>query len=400
MAVFFFEIDVFFGESRYSFRNLLVRKVSACAECSSLSRSSFNMRKIFDERFKEGCTSEEASVPSVFLGAPATAAVFAGFGALTAVPTPPPQSVAFYAPDFQLSSPEPWFVPERYESIVATPRGPVAPLTSGTSFIPLQRNVVEGEVEALLALLRSGELRKIVPVWFERSEWVPHESERGALYRNVLYHRGDQSPYGFFGTNGGMIGLTPEVLFHVDSAGVIGTMALAGTHPVQGRLTAADLLSDEKERREHRLVVEFIEGALRDLGDVAIGETMVRELPRLRHLYTPITVSPRRPPQFEELVRRLHPTPALGAVPRESGLRRLFEREGVIPRGRHGAPFGVVFPSGEMLCVVAIRNLQWDQSGSMIGAGCGIVAGSDPAREFKEATAKISSVRTILGLKG
>jgi isochorismate synthase EntC len=53
-----------------------------------------------------------------------------------------------------------------------------------------------------------------------------------------------------------------------------------------------------------------------------------------------------------------------------------------------------------MICLVAIRNIQWDQRGSMIGAGCGIVSGSIPAYEYGEAEAKIASVKAMVGIRG
>lgn len=345
---------------------------------------------------------EDQTRPSIFIAAALAeggATLFAGAGPLVAKSEIAQGSAAFYAPDFQRRSRAAWIVPERFESYAIDSQRPLRSLPISVPFVPLDRVVVEDEVRGLINRIGQGELQKIVPVWFEQSAWVPADGESDTLFLNALSHVGaGRFPYGIFGQSEGIVGVSPEVLFQVDTAGTLRTMALAGSHRIIPGASAADLLADRKERGEHTLVIDFIRGALADLGSVDIGETVVREVPGLRHLYTPISVHAKATLDFEDLVTRLHPTPALGAVPPEVGLAWLYNRENRMPRGRHGAPFGLVLPSGEMLCLVGIRNLQWTGGGSMIGAGCGIVADSTPEREYREATAKITSVKTMLGI--
>lgn len=353
---------------------------------------------------KTGIPITQHRHPSVFIslpqGAPGHRQLCGGYGALTRSAVCPPQKGAFFAPDFHQHDPTPWWVPEEFR--VSTGDGDRAPrsLVSAPDFPPLDRGTVEAEVEAILTRIEKGDLQKIVPVWFSRSTWIPSGEEAALLSRNARALGSNQMAYGLLGAGEGMVGVTPEILFRVDAAGILTTMALAGTQRIESGKDVADLLADPKERGEHQLVIDFFRGALDDLGAVVIGETAVREVPGLRHLFTPITLHPRAVLDFQDLVERLHPTPALGAVPREPGLEWLRERERQVPRGRHGAPFGVVLPSGEMICLVAIRNIQWDQRGSMIGAGCGIVSGSIPAYEYGEAEAKIASVKAMVGIRG
>jgi menaquinone-specific isochorismate synthase len=54
--------------------------------------------------------------------------------------------------------------------------------------------------------------------------------------------------------------------------------------------------------------------------------------------------------------------------------------------------------TSETLCLVAIRNMQWDENGSRMGAGCGIVKESLPEREWQEVQQKLSSIQIMLGL--
>jgi isochorismate synthase EntC len=61
-----------------------------------------------------------------------------------------------------------------------------------------------------------------------------------------------------------------------------------------------------------------------------------------------------------------------------------------------GAPL-VVTIDGDSIAYVCIRNISWDNNGSVIHAGCGIVAESQVEKEWVELNAKINSVRELLG---
>jgi menaquinone-specific isochorismate synthase len=68
------------------------------------------------------------------------------------------------------------------------------------------------------------------------------------------------------------------------------------------------------------------------------------------------------------------------------------------PRGYFAAPFGLALPGGRSRCLVAIRGVQWDRAATRCGAGCGLVPGSDLARETAELRLKLSATRGNLGL--
>ncbi|MNL49201.1 chorismate binding enzyme [compost metagenome] len=53
----------------------------------------------------------------------------------------------------------------------------------------------------------------------------------------------------------------------------------------------------------------------------------------------------------------------------------------------------------EALCLVAIRNMQWNGQFAMIGSGCGVVAASELEREWRELYQKRLSVKKILGFE-
>ena len=262
--------------------------------------------------------------------------------------------------------------------------------------------------EVLLQIQKGG-LAKSVPIAFlEAPASQPSVPELAWMLLQALefQDRAGGYLYGTWNAEGGILGVTPELLFERDGR-MVRTMALAGTRALEkGREpeTEAALLQDAKERHEHFVVIEGITQRLAGLGQFTVGETGVRHAGALAHLHTPIELELFAPEtgtaDWQSLVDRLHPTPALGAHPRREGEIWLAEQERVLPRSRFGAPFGVRLPEGEH-CVVAIRNLEWSVSSGFcrVGAGAGVVRGSVPEREWSEIERKWGSVLRILGLE-
>lgn len=202
--------------------------------------------------------------------------------------------------------------------------------------------------------------------------------------------------HGFWNTDGGLLGATPETLFVIRGKQLT-TMALAGTCP-KSDSERPSLLEDPKEREEHDLVTQDIVQVLSAYGRVHSEGPFLLELPTLWHLKTNIELTLQKPVDPRELIRRLHPTPALGVFPRAAGYQWLREEPGQEGRARYGAPFAFIFPD-EVVCLVAIRNLQWNKEESLIGAGGGVVAASELEREWRELRKKRESVKKILGLE-
>lgn len=77
----------------------------------------------------------------------------------------------------------------------------------------------------------------------------------------------------------------------------------------------------------------------------------------------------------------------------------LLERLG--SRKRFGAPFGALNETGQGICWVAIRGLQWFGEGTgrvLLGAGCGVTSQSELAREWNELLLKLDSAKAALGI--
>jgi isochorismate synthase len=192
------------------------------------------------------------------------------------------------------------------------------------------------------------------------------------------------------------LGASPEELVGLRGDRVAAS-ALAGSS--RGAGDGRWLLDDCKERREHAFVVE----ALRDrLAPICTSLHVpdapeLMTLPDLSHLSTPVRGRLAEPRGLLELAGLLHPTPAVGATPRESDRSAALEP---FDRGWYAGPVGWARGDrgGEGDAVVALRSALLRGRRAALYAGCGIVQGSDPELEWREARLKMAAVRDALSV--
>jgi isochorismate synthase len=198
------------------------------------------------------------------------------------------------------------------------------------------------------------------------------------------------------------LGATPERL--VRTAGRdFETVAIAGSAPRGG--TAAEdaalgaaLFASEKEREEHAVVVEMLRASLSPLAErLEVAATPgILALRDVQHLVTPVRGRLRDQAGLLGLAERLHPTPAVGGEPRDLALEMIAEHEG-IERGWYAGPIGWLGADGDGELMVALRCGLVSGRDAALFAGCGIVADSDPAREWEESRMKLRPVASALG---
>lgn len=193
------------------------------------------------------------------------------------------------------------------------------------------------------------------------------------------------------------IGASPERLLSICQRHLI-TDALAGSAS-RGRTMTEDmelaerLIQNEKEQREHRLVVEFIRQELLNLGlhPSAAKQPTLRRLANIQHLHTPIQASLPSDLHPMQLVAALHPTPAVAGMPRQTACEQILRYE-QFDRSLYAAPLGWVDAAGNAEFIVGIRSALLDGCHARLYAGAGIVAGSDPEREFAEVKLKLQAL--------
>ena len=254
-------------------------------------------------------------------------------------------------------------------------------------------------VARALRLIDSGRLQKVV---LARDVEVWSKSPFGV--RRLLRRLHGSFPECFTFLVDGLVGASPELLLR-QSDRRVESVALAGTaprhpDPVRDGQLARRLLVSEKDRREHELTACSVEGSLREVCARLdrSPEPTLRELVNLRHLSTRFTgLLTERLSSFE-VVRRLHPTAAVGGVPRQGAMEAIAGLER-IDRGRYAGPVGWFDSAGDGEWAIALRCAQLNRTGARLYAGAGIVAGSLPEEELAETRLKLRTMTNALDLR-
>ncbi|MBE2223707.1 MAG: isochorismate synthase [Anaerolineae bacterium] len=198
-------------------------------------------------------------------------------------------------------------------------------------------------------------------------------------------------------------GATPELLAKVEGTQLT-TMSLAGSigrsaDPLKDAELGQELLESTKDRHEHELVVMSILSRLAPLTrKLEISpQPGVYKLSNIQHLFTPIRATLISADGILPLVEALHPTPALGGSPRDLALDFISKAE-PIPRGWYAAPVGWIDYKLDGAFAVAIRSAVAQERRAWLYAGAGIVADSEPVKEWNETDLKFKPMLNALGI--
>jgi len=248
------------------------------------------------------------------------------------------------------------------------------------------------QVRAAVDSVEDGSLQKVVlaqalRVQLESALSVPDVVGRlAATYPDCyrfMFSPGSESTF---------FGATPERLVSRHGRTVT-TDALAGTTgrgdtPAEDDWLAEELLADGKNLHEHELVADTIREQLAPFtSSISAGQCRVRRLATVQHLFTPITATLGGDTHVLDLVEALHPTPAVGGLPPERALATIRETE-PFDRGWYAAPVGWIDAAGNGTFAVAIRSALARDAETTLFAGVGVVADSDPDREWDEVQLK------------
>lgn len=319
--------------------------------------------------------------------------VIVGRGPFVPSEEPPGEGVAFYKRDFATREEKPWQIPKNFERLDAEDfrekygRGKVPKIQWETpDAMPF--SIV---FEEIMTRIRQGQIEKTVPVVTECG------TSQEALSEGVMCAMARQGAplhsYGWVEGDGGFAGATPELLFSMKGLR-LETMALAGTARQDDEAVFG---VDEKEIREHEYVAQTLVAKLLDLGTLERWEREILRLGSIVHFLTAISVDLESAQDPKRLIRRLHPTPALGPLPRTDQTMGMLNdwRERLSCPAEFGAPFGV-WDGGNFEAVVAIRGLWWKGREISLPAGCGMIEASRLVNEWRELRLKREAVKRFL----
>jgi menaquinone-specific isochorismate synthase len=242
--------------------------------------------------------------------------------------------------------------------------------------------------------IRAGELEKVV-----LARDLHASTERPVDERFLLRRLAEQYPACATFAVDGLLGASPELVLRRFGRR-ISSRVLAGTawpHHT-GEQVGADELASPKNLAEHRYAVESVARTLAPLtSELQVpGHPSPLPLANLTHLSTDVAGLLADPSLTAlQVAALMHPTAAVGGSPTEAARRLIRELEPA-PRGRYAAPVGWQDAAGNGEFALALRCAQISGRDVRLLAGCGIVAGSDPAAEAQEAEVKMIPMRDAL----
>jgi menaquinone-specific isochorismate synthase len=259
----------------------------------------------------------------------------------------------------------------------------------------------QASVAEAVRRIRAGELDKVVLA----RDVIAHID--GPLdVRHLLLRLAEGYPSCWTFCVADLVGATPELLVRrtgdlVTSRVLAGTVRRRGDDQADAGLARA-LLASGKDAEEHEFAVHSVARALAaHCTDLDVPERPhVLELANVQHLATDVTGRLADAAPVLALAASLHPTAAVCGTPTERAFSVIREIEGM-DRGRYAGPVGWFDRHGDGEFGIALRCALVDHESSQVRsfAGCGIVAGSDPADELAESVAKLVPIRDALEVR-
>lgn len=202
-----------------------------------------------------------------------------------------------------------------------------------------------------------------------------------------------------------IVGSSPEMLVRVDGR-FIETFPIAGTRPssrneFENSRLAKELISDEKERAEHVMLVDLARndvGRLAEFGSVSVNEFMkVHTYSHVQHIVSHVRGRLRDGMTSFDAVRFLFPAGTVSGAPKIRAMEIISELEAE-PRGPYAGTVGYFSFNGNADFAITIRTLIARDNEAYIQAGVGIVADSEPAAEWFETEHKVAALMKALEL--
>lgn len=205
--------------------------------------------------------------------------------------------------------------------------------------------------------------------------------------------------------NGVLLGASPELLLRKEGANIYSN-PLAGSanrsqDSKEDQAIAEALSVSEKDLYEHRLVVDSIRSALKGF----VKNDRIPHVPSLIHTPTMWHLSTQIKEELSdsntclfELIKALHPTPAMGGTPKDTAMSVIQAIEPYQRRFFSGL-VGWCDDQGNGEWAVAIRCAHVSGTKARLFAGAGIVSGSDPDKEWKETGDKMRTMLNAFGVR-
>ncbi len=228
---------------------------------------------------------------------------------------------------------------------------------------------------------------------------MPFEGDRFMLYRTLRMV--NPSPYLFYLDFGGMalVGSSPELLVRVQKEKVT-LLPIAGTRgrgetPEEDRALEEELKNDPKEVAEHVMLLDLGRNDLSRVcepGSVQLGRTQaIVRYSHVMHMVSELHGRLRDSQTAVDALMKTFPAGTVSGAPKIRAMEIIDELE-TTKRGPYAGAVGYFDFSGNMDTCIAIRTMVISGGKVYIQAGAGIVADSNPEKEYKETKNKAAAL--------
>ena len=227
------------------------------------------------------------------------------------------------------------------------------------------------------------------------------------FYRNL--RKINPSPYMYFLKSGEhqIIGSSPEMLVRVENRKVE-TFPIAGTRPhikdpKENKRLTDELLADPKERAEHVMLVDLGRndiGKVSKFGSVHLPEFMkVHQYSHVQHIVSRVVGNLKDECAAYDALRAVFPAGTVSGAPKVRAMEIIEELEPTT-RGPYAGAVGYFSYNGNADFAITIRTLVTNGVNAHIQVGAGIVADSDPEKEWYETEQKALALKRALEVTG
>jgi anthranilate synthase component 1 len=266
-----------------------------------------------------------------------------------------------------------------------------------------RREEFERAVERAKEYIRAGDIFQVVLSQRFESQF---NGEPLDFYRCLRFI--NPSPYMFclkFGDDFALVGSSPEM--HVRLGGntieirpIAGTRA-RGVTPAQDEANAAELLADPKERAEHIMLVDLARndvGRVAEFGTVRVTEFMeIERYSHVMHIVSNVVGRARAGCTAFDVVRATFPAGTVSGAPKIRAMQIISELEST-RRGCYAGAIGYFGFDGNFDSCIALRCAVLKNGKAYFQAGAGIVADSNPQREYEETVSKARAMMKALAM--
>lgn len=297
---------------------------------------------------------------------------------------------------------------ERIETVIASLEAPLAPPNvPGIASGPVRSNMESSRFEEIVRrgkeYIRAGDILQVV---LSHRLSLPLPGDPFGYYRRL--RSVSPSPYMYFLDFGDhqVVGTSPELLLQAKDD-VISTRPIAGTRrrgatQERDKAMAADLMSDDKERAEHLMLVDL---ARNDIGRVSLPGSVevsnfmtIERFSHVMHLVTDVAGFLRPECTSYDALRAAFPAGTVSGAPKIRAMEIIAELE-PDARGPYGGAVGFVSSGGDMEMAITIRTAVIQNGTLTVQVGAGIVADSIPEREYLETMNKARSLLVAAGVE-